>query len=139
MSDQIDWDSVSDKSVEDFSLKGLTLTGKCVKVYDGDSIKMVILFADKLYKFTIRLMSIDAPEMKAINPLEKKFAHVVQQKLSDKIFSKIITAKFYGPDKYNRELATVSIGGESINQWLLDNKYAYPYNGGTKQDWSTLL
>ena len=56
--DTTDWSLVTDR-IKEFSLNGLTLTGKCVKTYDGDSIKVVLLFPDKLNKYTVRLSSID--------------------------------------------------------------------------------
>jgi endonuclease YncB( thermonuclease family) len=35
-------------------------------------------------------------------------------------------------EKYGRILADVYLDGTHINQWMLDNKHAVQYNGGTK-------
>ena len=35
-------------------------------------------------------------------------------------------------EKYGRILADVYLGDLHINQWMLDNKHAIPYDGGTK-------
>ena len=41
-------------------------------------------------------------------------------------------------EKYGRLLADVYVDNIHVNQWMLDNKYAVPYDGGTKHrpsDW----
>lgn len=133
-----DWSLVTDK-IKEFSLNGLTLTGKCVKTYDGDSIKVVLLFPDKLNKYTIRLSGIDTCEIRALNENEKKFAQVVKAAITNKILNKLVTLKFYQHDKYGRNLADVYLDNEHINQWLIDNKYAVKYDGGKKPDWHQML
>jgi endonuclease YncB( thermonuclease family) len=37
-----------------------------------------------------------------------------------------------GTEKYGRILADIYIENLHINQWMLDNKYAVPYDGGKK-------
>ncbi len=135
----IDWSSVTDSSVEDFSFNGMTFTGKCVKTYDGDSIKVVIYIFNRLCKVTIRLANINAPEIRSVYENERQFAQVVKTALTNKILSKLVTIKCYHNDKYGRCLSEVYLGEEHINQWLIDNKYAVEYHGGTKSDWHQML
>jgi endonuclease YncB( thermonuclease family) len=52
------------KDIPEFSLCGLTLKGKVVEVYDGDTCKIVLPLQNSLYKFTCRLNGIDSPEIK---------------------------------------------------------------------------
>lgn len=144
MPESIDWSNVHENNTEEFSFKGITIEGKCVKVYDGDSIKVVIPFANKLSKITIRLISIDTPEMKDLNQKVRDYAYFVRDRLRDKIFDKLITVELHDNDKYGRCLANVYLkdaegNKEHINKWLLDNKYAIAYNGGLKSDWSSLI
>ena len=35
-------------------------------------------------------------------------------------------------EKYGRLLATVICDGVNVNTWMLENKYAVSYDGGTK-------
>lgn len=135
----IDWDSVTDSSVEDFSFNGMTFTGKCVKTYDGDSVKVVIYLFNRLCKVTLRLAGVDCPEIRSSYENEKKFAQVVKLALSNKILNKLITVRFYHNDKYGRSLCDIYLGDEHINKWLIDNKYAVEYHGGTKQNWYQML
>jgi len=36
-------------------------------------------------------------------------------------------------EKYGRLLANVYLGGECMNNWMLEQGHAIPYNGGNKQ------
>ena len=44
-------------------------------------------------------------------------------------------------DKYGRLLVEIVCdnGSCNVNQWLIDNNYAFIYDGGTKQSWSDFL
>lgn len=135
----IDWSSVTDSSIENFSFNGMTFTGKCVKTYDGDSVKVVVLLLNKLCKLTLRLAGVDAAEIRSPYENEKQFAQVVKTAITNKILNKIITVKCHHNDNFGRCLANIYLGDEHINQWLLDNKYAVEYHGGVKPNWHQLL
>ena len=42
-------------------------------------------------------------------------------------------------DKYGRLLTVIYIDGVNVNQWLIDNEYAFAYDGGTKRSWEEHL
>ena len=121
--------------------------GKVIKVYDGDSITIATvatvftnLFDTGIYRFSVRLNGIDTPELRTKNEREKKAARFVQQKLEAKVLGKYVNLKNVKYEKYGRLLCDVFVDGEdvSINQWLLNNKLAVQYDGGTKnspEDW----
>ena len=48
----------------------------------------------------------------------------------------IVCDKF---DKYGRLLVNIYVHGEDISKWLIDNQYAFKYNGGKKRDWGELI
>ena len=148
MSD-IDWDSV-DKKIKRFSLENETKIGKCVDVYDGDTIQLVFPLQNELYRWTCRLTGIDTPELRTRNKTEKKFGYIVRNTLREKILNKMVIIECGEFDKYGRLLGKIYLkqdndaqsgGGESvsINDWLVQNKYAFPYDGGKKQDWGKYL
>lgn len=108
---------------------------KVISVYDGDTIT-VAAFLNKdpqCYKFKVRLNGIDSPEMRGSSPNEKQHALQSRDALKEKIMDKIITLDITGLEKYGRVLATVYYKGENMNEWLLKNNYAIPYDGGTKK------
>lgn len=148
--------------VESFTLDGLTVIGKCVDVYDGDSIKVVIYypminndgtFEKKLVKFTIRMLGYDSPEIRSKDPKEKEAALEAKKRLIQLTNLNnfgLIKIVFSKNDKYGRFLATVYeyqpifspnnknliIGGnasfKSINDIMIEEKHGYPYFGGKK-------
>jgi endonuclease YncB( thermonuclease family) len=110
--------------------------GKVIKVYDGDTITIATrLPNDKtIYRFSVRLRGIDSPEIHGKTENEKTLAIKSRDALSKLIYHKIIRLKNVEYEKYGRLLADVYLSGTgpSVNQWMLDEKYAVPYDGGTK-------
>jgi len=121
-----------------WSFKDREYNAKVVGVYDGDTIRVVFKFNGDYYKFSIRLMGIDTPELRTKNENEKKCGYYVKGILEDKILNKIIKLECVGEDKYGRILANIYLEKENINKYLIDNKYAYPYEGGTKKSFEEL-
>ena len=144
--------------------------GKVVKVYDGDTITIATMIKGDphIYKFSVRLARVDAPEMRTRNDVEKKAAIVVRDRLDAFIGGKMICLEKVDYDKYGRILAevfllkmpsievrrraywskhTLDIGDmaciEKINvsDWLLSEKLVVPYGGGTKEvvNWGYLV
>jgi micrococcal nuclease len=113
---------------------------KVIKVYDGDTITIGTIMNNNNYQFQVRLNRLDTPELKTKNEIEKKAGLFVRDKLIEKILYQVITINIIEYDKYGRLLAEIYLNDENINDWLLNNKFAVPYNGKTKEivDWSYL-
>ena len=108
---------------------------KVVKVYDGDTITIACKYptrSKKLYRFSVRLAGIDAPEMNANSDIERIAANNSKQGLYNLIFNETIRLENIRIEKYGRLLADVYLYDLHVNSWLLDNHYAIPYNGGAK-------
>ena len=116
--------------------------GKVIKVYDGDTITIaqkLPIRNSPIYRFPVRLLGIDSPEIKGSTENEKKLAKESRDALHELIFDKNVILKDVSTEKYGRLLANVYINDIHVNKWLLDNKYAIEYDGGTKKrpiDWS---
>ena len=138
----IDWNSVDD-SVEMLSFKGQRFNCKVVSVYDGDTIKVVFpIFGTgsmKLYKWNCRINGVDTPELRTRNALEKEHGYLVRDKLREKILGKVVYVVCDTFDKYGRLLINVFIHGVDISNWLIDNEYAFKYDGGKKKSWGEFL
>jgi endonuclease YncB( thermonuclease family) len=109
--------------------------GKVIKVYDGDTITIASLLpntTEPVYRFTVRLGGIDSAEIKGKTEIEKMLAIDARDALYHLIFGKIVHLKNTTTEKYGRILADVYCDGIFVNKWMLDNKLAVPYNGGTK-------
>ena len=116
-----------------FSLTGL-LKGKCVNVYDGDSVTLALPVHGTFYKFKTRLYGIDTPEIRTKNLDEKKQGYIIKKIVSDLILNKIVTVQCFGFDKYGRLLVTIFLDTMeiSINDHLMVSGYAVKYNGGKR-------
>lgn len=135
---EVNWDEVND-SFKELSLENEEKLGKVVSVYDGDTVKIVFPLHDRLYKWNCRLGRVDTPELRTRNELEKKFGYEVRDKLREKILNKLVNVKCGDFDKYGRLLTEIYFDNESVNQWLIDNEYAFEYDGGTKKSWEVFL
>lgn len=135
---EFDWSNV-DNTVELFSLEGQEHLAKVVDVYDGDTIKCVFPIHDKLYRWNCRLSGVDTPELRTRCSVEKKYGYTVRNCLRDKILNKMVYVQCNEFDKYGRLLVNILYDGCIINDWLIQNNYAFQYDGGTKQSWSDYL
>ena len=92
-----------------------------------------------MYKFNIRILGVDCPEIKSKNENEKKVAIIARDKLKHLILGKMVELKNLKNDKYGgRYNANVFINGLSCSEWLIDNRLAVEYDGGKKkyiEDW----
>ena len=112
--------------------------GEVIHVYDGDTITIVSKLpydASPLYRFSVRLAGIDTAEIKGKTDREKELAQEAKCALQKLILNKVVALKNLKTEKYGRVLADVYLGDLHVNQWLLDNKYAIQYSGGTKTNW----
>ena len=110
--------------------------GRVIKVYDGDTITV----ASKLpfpnspfYRFSVRLNGIDCPEIKGKTAEEIAVAKEARDAMMALIYQKEVTLLNVANEKYGRILADVYLGGLYVNQWLIDQRFAVAYDGGTKR------
>jgi endonuclease YncB( thermonuclease family) len=116
--------------------------GKVIKVYDGDTITIACklpLNESPIYRFNVRLKGIDSPEIKGKSHVEKMLALKSRDGLANLIMNKIVILKNVSIEKYGRILADIYCDDTYINEWMIQNKYAVVYDGGTKNrpsEWS---
>jgi micrococcal nuclease len=135
---EIDWQTITDDT-KLFSFENEQIQAKVVSVYDGDTVKCVFPSNGKMYKWNCRLTGVDTPELRTLCKVEKKFGYEVRDYLREKILNKVVTLHCGDFDKYGRLLVTIQYDDCMVNQWLIDNNYAFSYDGGTKKKWSDFL
>jgi endonuclease YncB( thermonuclease family) len=113
--------------------------GRVVKVYDGDTITVAAPFCNsslattpELFFFKVRLRGIDSPELRGTNAEKHENAVASRNALNTLVMHQIVRITNVGAEKYGRVLADVYLDDLHINKWMIDNKYALPYFGGTK-------
>lgn len=110
--------------------------GVVIKVYDGDSITVASKLPYKkspMYRFSVRLNGIDSPELKGVSKKETQMAIISRDKLAEKCLNKQVTLTEIKREKYGRVLADVYCDGQSLNDWMIEQRLAVKYDGGTKE------
>lgn len=95
----------------------LAWSGECVGVADGDTI--TVLKDSKPVK--IRLYGVDCPEKR------QAFGARAKQFTADKVFRNIVEIKPVDQDRYGRIVAWVIVGGQNLNQSLVEAGLAWHY------------
>lgn len=141
-----------------FDLNGQTHFVKVVDVYDGDTCHIMMKFNNSFYKFKVRALGYDSPEIKPPKNYKNRYKikekaiesrnylisritdlgnvnNISKEKIKNliKYNKKIIKLKCYGWDKYGRLLGEFFVDGKNINQEMIAKNYGYSYDGGTKK------
>ena len=85
---------------------GSTLTGRVVRVADGDTLTVL---DNTNTQHRIRLQGIDAPES------HQAFGTRSKQSLSDMVFGKTVTVEYYKTDQYGRIVGKILLDGKDID------------------------
>lgn len=134
-----------------FSFDGLETFARVTDVYDGDTITVIFPVNGQMSKFHIRLLGINAAEMKNTCPIEKEKAIEARNRLiglccckpktnqfsSRKDIQEYFSMECYivkihcaGFDKYGRVLAHVYNESElNLSTTLLQEQLVQPYKG----------
>ena len=117
---------------------------KINRVVDGDTIDVTIDLGFDLYKKErVRIAGVDTPEKRTRDLEEKELGIDATNWLKEKLDGAIAgdddlvirTELVGGVGKYGRLLGWLYIGDadSSLNEQMIDEGYAWPYDGGTKQ------
>ena len=114
------------------------------RVLDGDTIDVTIDLGFDLYKKErVRVAGVDTPEKRTRNKEEKELGIDATNWLKEKLEGAVAgdddlvirTELVGGVGKYGRLLGWLYIGdgNVSLNEAMIDEGYAWAYDGGTKQ------
>ena len=118
---------------------------KINRVVDGDTIDVTIDLGFDLYKKErVRVAGVDTPEKRTRDLEEKELGIDATNWLKEKLDGAISgdddlvirTELVGGVGKYGRLLGWLYIGGDaatSLNEQMIEEGYAWAYDGGTKQ------
>ena len=143
------------KTTPRHGLDGQTFTGVLVDCYDGDTCMVAMKAYHQVELFKCRLIGLDTPEMNSQDPHVKMLAIearnflitqassnpytlcttnriTVREHLSE--HKRLLTVVCGKPDKYGRLLVTLRVPNNtmSVNEQLITNHIAKPYDGGKK-------
>jgi len=105
-----------------------------VRVVDGDTVDLRVDVGFKCsFNDRFRLEGIDAPESRTRDLIEKKAGLAAKDFLSDYLpVGRTITVKTGKPGKYGRWIATLYRDGVNVNQLMVKEGHARPYDGGKR-------
>ena len=114
------------------------------RVVDGDTIDVTIDLGFDLYKKErVRVAGVDTPEKRTRDKEEKELGIDATNWIKDRLEAAIAgeedlvirTELVGGVGKYGRLLGWLYIGDQelSLNEIMITEGYAWPYDGGTKQ------
>ena len=111
---------------------------RVISIYDGDTFRCDLADYPPIVgeNIGIRVNGIDTPEMKDKRPQVKALA-VAARDYVRKLFAEAQTIELRNlkRGKYFRIVADVYVDGVSLAERLIELGLAYPYDGGTKQEW----
>lgn len=116
--------SHSRRNSSKFSNNTHLITGKVIKIADGDT--FTLLLEHDNFKVRVRLVSIDCPEKK--QPFSKK----AKQYLSQLIFGKKVKVYYHKKDRYGRVLGEVFVDNINVNEEMLKAGYAWHFKKYSK-------
>lgn len=125
------------------SLNGLKTKGKIVYIYDGDTMHIVFKKFGHYYRWNCRIIGVDTPELRTKNKSEKELGYKVKEIVEENFLNRIVNIHCYDFDKYGRLLVDIVMPKHVVNptkknkysEWLIDNNYGQPYDGGKKKEW----
>jgi endonuclease YncB( thermonuclease family) len=106
--------------------------GRVIRVVDGDTVWVIIREAFRLVKVCIRLHAIDTPELRSKDPAQRKQAQQAKEHMSGMVLNRVVRIKWYGADKYGRQLGGLWLGRKDVNAAMVQDGFAKNYDGGKR-------
>jgi micrococcal nuclease len=104
----------------------ITISGKVVKFYDGDTI--TVLDANRI-QHKIRLNGIDAPER------GQDFGGKATQALKSAVGDKNVVVNVASKDRYGRSIGVVMVGQTNVNALMVEKGWAWHYKRYSSDGW----
>lgn len=107
-------------------------------IHDADTFRVNIKGWPEIvgYRVPVRVKGVDAPELRARCPGEKRAARQAKQFTVAKLrAARVIELREVERGKYFRLLAEVWIDGENLADLLISQGLARPYFGGKREAW----
>ena len=132
---------IDPKTVPKVPFHNQIIYAKIEEVYDGDTIKIIVLFGVIPVRFSLRILGIDTPEIKQGGGrlLEEQRAAVKVREYVKSLFpSNLAKICIRDWDKFGgRVLGDLYLQtGESVSDILINGGWARPYQGEKKKEWT---
>jgi micrococcal nuclease len=121
-------------------LQNEIIDARIVDIHDGDTVKVIVLFGDVPFYISIRLLGVDAPEIRKSKDklIEEYEAAVKVRDYMRSMFPRnIAKVKFHDWDKYGGRILGDIFTSEGVNvsELLISEGWVRRYNGEKKKIW----
>jgi micrococcal nuclease len=132
---------IDPKTVPKVPFQDKIIYARIEEIYDGDTIKIIVLFGETPVKLSLRILGIDTPEIKNAEgrlPEENKAAVKVRDYMRSLFPKNIAKICIRDWDKYGgRVLGDLFLEtGENVSEILIHQGWARPYRGEKKKPWT---
>ena len=108
-------------------------SGLVIHVYDGDTITVAAKLNNELFKFSVRVLGVDTPEIKGSSASEKRAAIKARDFVRTLLLDKVVHLRNHVREKYGRVCASVILeDGRDLSEILIQQNLGVSYGGGTK-------
>lgn len=129
-----------------YTLAGVRTRCKVLRVYDGDTLYVAIQIHGSVWKYKVRMLGYDSPEMKPLLSAPNRAgeivaAHAAKHYLEQLLARKTVEAEFHGYCKFGRPLVNLYARRpgwicpppfELVNKQMVESGHGVPYTGGKK-------
>jgi endonuclease YncB( thermonuclease family) len=134
-------EAIDPKSVSKVPFQNQCILARIEEIYDGDTVKIIILSGDVPIRLGLRILGIDTPEIKHGQdrlPQEHAAAIRVRDHLKSMFSNNIAQIRIHDWDKYGgRVLGDLFLpSGENVSDILIQGRWARPYHGEKKKAWT---
>ncbi len=132
---------IDPKSVPKVPFQNQCILARIEEIYDGDTVKIILLAGEVPIRLGLRILGIDTPEIKHGQdrlPQEHDAAIRVRDHLKAMFPNNIAQIRIHDWDKYGgRVLGDLFLpSGENVSDILIQGGWARPYHGEKKKAWT---
>jgi len=132
---------IDPKTVPKVPFQDKIIFARIEEIYDGDTVKIIVLFGEIPVRFSLRILGIDTPEIKHGEgrlPEEHTAAVKVRDYMRSLFPKNIAKICIRDWDKYGgRVLGELFLEtGENVAEILIQGGWARPYHGEKKKPWT---
>jgi len=132
---------IDPKTVPKVPFQDKIIFARIEEIYDGDTVKIIVLFGDVPVRFSLRILGIDTPPIKHGEgrlPEEHTAAVKVRDYMRSLFPKNIAKICIRDWDKYGgRVLGELFLEtGENVAEILIQGGWARPYHGEKKKPWT---
>lgn len=134
-------ENLDPNTVPKVPLQNVIIDARIVEVYDGDTVKIIVMLGDVPFFISLRLLGIDAPEIKKGKdklPEENLAAIKVREHIKTMFPKQMGKVMFRDWDKYGGRILgdLYTLEGINVVETLIKEGWGRPYNGEKKKEWT---